>query len=184
MAFLLLELDRKPMKLKGQAMLPGISVPTHAEGIAPGTYKGVFSGVSVLVLAMGGRVFPDEAARQAFAAMRPVPVSIAPALLDRDELLFDVFVEDDANWTMTGGRVAVQALPASMAGFWLPVCFSVSEMPLGRGWVRQGAHDLEFRAVHPAGMALDADLVADFTYIEAPSLALRINHEGRDGTGQ
>ncbi len=184
MAFLLLELDRKPMRLKGKTVWPGISVPTHAEGIAPGTYKGVFSGVSVLVLNTGGRVFPDEAARQAFTVMRPMPVSIVPALLDRDELLGDVFVEDDEHWAMIEGRVAVQALSAPMAGFWLPVSFSMSEMPVGWGWIRQEAHDLEFRVVYPAGMVLDADLVADFTHIEAPSLTLRIDHERRDGTGQ
>jgi hypothetical protein len=180
MAFMLIDLDRKPMRVKGAALLAGVAVSDTNVPIGKGIYRALRSGAAITVLNSGGSVLPQEAARAGFAISRPVPISI-------DAAEFLVPQPFDEVFTSVGERVSVEDLKFQVAplvgnveGFWIPVAFSSHGEQWATGWVRQSKDELEARVVHADGMSLSGSTIR-VVPVHAPTSAFEVVVSTDDG---
>lgn len=153
MAFVLIEVDQKPMRVKGVAMLPGIAVTDDMNSIRKGSYRGLQTSQCISVLNSGGTAFPDASSRAGFAASHPVPISLAAENIQRLTLLNDVFVDvtEEGTQRVSDISAAVSALAKELENFWVPARFTIEGGMLGTGWVRQDQEGVLLRVVHAFG---------------------------------
>ncbi|WP_157055529.1 hypothetical protein [Achromobacter spanius] len=160
MAFLLMELDRRPIKVKGEAILPGIAIPGGAEDFRPGEYIGVNSGVVVELVNVGGKILPEEPARFAFSVCGPTPVSLRVDRIHRDTLLTDVLVKNKSELVVAECEFSRNSLPHELEGYWLPTVFFRGETRIGTGWILQTAGRIVCRLVHQRGVEVRGKILA------------------------
>jgi hypothetical protein len=171
MAFILIDLDSRPMRVKGASLLPGIAVPNEKNPIESGIYRAIGSEGTATILNSGGSVFPQDSARAAFAVSRPIPVSIDAAAFGVAEPLDKVFIRQDES--MIVEELSFQATPLSrqLEGFWLPAAFSGEGCGLS-GWVRQSSGAIAVRILHEKGSRPSDALRV--TLVHEPALSFEI----------
>ena len=146
MAFLLLSIDKKPMRLKGASVLASIAVPSGEGGVAKGAYRGVRSQAVIHVVGGGGVAFPVDEARMAFEASKPVPLTLESSAAVVPDVLNEVFISEDEAHSFREGTMSSTPLPSGLEGHWIPVKFESSEgKAVADGWVNQHDGRLDFR---------------------------------------
>lgn len=164
MAFLLLSIDKKPMRLKGASVLASIAVHSGEGGIAKGAYRGVRSQAVIHVVGGGGVAFPVDEAKMAFEASKPVPLTLDSSAAGVPDVLNEIFVSADEAPPYWEGTMSSTPLPPALEGHWIPVRFeSNSGKTVADGWVNQHDGRLDFRL-------LARSLEGDFSFaIVVPS---------------
>lgn len=137
MAFLLTVIDKRAMRLNGRMTLGGVAVSSGRGELVPGRYRACRSGVGVELVVAGGRVLPDESAREAYSASLPTPVAIDAAALDVPEIRSEVFLKEDELRVLHEFETAKAAFPESFVGHWIPVEAIRAGACVGDGWVMQ-----------------------------------------------
>lgn len=137
MAFLLTAIDKRAMRLNGRTALAGIAVSSRKETLVPGKYRGCRSGDSVDVLVVGGRVYPEESAREAYSASMPIPVAIDASALRVPDVQSEVFLMEGDLGALYETVTNAARFPECLAGHWIPVAVTNADSCIGDGWVMQ-----------------------------------------------
>lgn len=146
MAFILLNIDKKPMRLKGVSVLAAIAVHSGVGVVAKGAYKGIRSQAVVHVMGSGGVTFPVAEARMAFEASKPVPLTLESSAAGVADVLNEVFVPRGDTPRLHEGKMNLTPFPSELEGHWIPVKFENSAgETVADGWVIQHNGRLDFR---------------------------------------
>jgi hypothetical protein len=137
MAFLLTAIDKRAMRLNGRMTLAGVAVSSRKGELLPGIYKGCRSGASVEIVIAGGRVHPEESARDAYKASMPTPVAIDAGALQVPEIKGEVFLREGDAAVLYEAVTYEAGFPESYFGHWIPVTVSKEDLCVGDGWVMQ-----------------------------------------------
>lgn len=68
MGFVLTVIDKRAMRLNGRMTLGEVAVSSGGGALVPGRYRACRSGAGLELVVAGGRVLPDESAREAYIA--------------------------------------------------------------------------------------------------------------------
>lgn len=146
MAFLLLSIDKKPMRLKGNSVLASVAVHSGEGGVTKGAYRGVRSQTVIHVVGGGGVAFPVDEAKMAFEASKPVPLTLESSALEVPDVLNEIFVSEGEAPSYREGVMSLTPLPSVLEGYWIPVRFeNGSGRAIADGWINQHGGSLDFR---------------------------------------
>lgn len=145
-AFILMQLDVKPMRLKGLPAVAGIAIGCSSSSVRAGEYVALRSRKPVVVLSAGGHALPDPRFDSAYRLCAPVPLAFRPEVADIPEIMDEIFVRAEESIRMEEGELDRQIFQIDLYGFWLPCRFETGNGDVvGYGWVMQEETMLRYR---------------------------------------
>ncbi|MDU9399622.1 hypothetical protein [Pseudomonas sp. zfem003] len=137
MAFMLSEIDLRPMRAGGRTFQTALANCNSTQPPEKGVYRGQQSGAVIEVISAGGTVTAASEAKLALSIIRPVPVAFK-RMGDGDVPLpvDEIFVQQDSTESFRRMVLSNLWFEKDLMGFWLPVEFFSSGTPQGPGWVR------------------------------------------------
>lgn len=136
--FICIEHEQKPLKLKGNKVIPSLIGKLDKDSLVPGTYVGLYSGLKVKLLNEGGFVQADPHLRALYEV-----ANICPATLGEEAAAVrnnEVFSR--ANGDVQGRRLLFRVLlhdlrkedEERLRDFWIPGSVTYAN-GRNRGWV-------------------------------------------------
>jgi hypothetical protein len=149
MCFILLEHDRRPLRLRGARIVPAVVCAINLEELIRGEYIGTTTLLIVEVKSLGFLADAVPEAKEAFALSKPIGVSLSENAVSAQD--GEVFIPSGSGCFIERSYGEVQPhWPASLRGHWIPVTFSPSGEQESRGWIRAWETKIEAVAVDGA----------------------------------
>jgi hypothetical protein len=133
--FILHEHSARPMRLRGNKIIPATIIPLFKECLECKEYVGLQSGIKARVLNVGGHLNPAPECKDAYYLSNVMPATLDEAASNAGN--GEIFVPVNSTYKVelfTVYEVETVNWPASLNGFWISVSFNQDNLMCGYGW--------------------------------------------------
>jgi hypothetical protein len=172
--FILMQLDAKPVRLKGVPVITGIAVGCGTSPVRVGGYLALRSRKSVAILSAGGNVLPDPRFDAVYRHCAPVPLALGLDVGGIPDVMGEIFVHAEESILMEEGGFDRRIIRDDLCNFWLPCRFDASDgEAVGYGWVLQDETMLRYRLL--SGSQASATPFTSISITNGPDLRIVID---------
>ncbi|KQO15423.1 hypothetical protein [Paenibacillus sp. Leaf72] len=145
MSFILLERERKPIKLRGQKVVPSTISALSKNLLLEGEYVGVKSGKKVTVINIGGSgLIAAPELRDAYSISNIIPATLSEdaVQLECDEIFVIYKNILDVKRYIFEGISTKEFWEDVFNSFWVPSDYYIGNKRLGTGWIRISTREI------------------------------------------
>ncbi|SFE87016.1 hypothetical protein SAMN04487969_108141 [Paenibacillus algorifonticola] len=145
MSFILLERERKPIKLRGQKVVPATITALNRNLLLEGEYVGVKSGKKVTIIHIGGSgLIAAPELRDAYSISNTIPATLSEdaVQLDSDEIFVVYERILDVKRYVFEGISMNNFWDDVFYSFWVPSDYYIDNERIGTGWIRISTREI------------------------------------------